>query len=96
MCLGVGGHPAPRPSSRSNIEDGMNCPRCFGKGRLVGHVTIHQGKKKATTVPEIQGLCPDCFGSGQAYCCEGADIESREEAMLNACSTDVNPNGEAV
>jgi RecJ-like exonuclease len=70
----------------------MNCPRCHGKGRLIGQCTIHQGRKQSITLDEIQGLCPDCMGQGTIHCCEG-DIEqaapTRAQAMLNATDEDL-------
>ena len=55
----------------------MNCERCHGKGRLVHKATFWKGGKEFAELDEI-GPCPDCGGSGQAYCCEG----DRAETML--------------
>ena len=63
----------------------MRCDVCHGKGRVVSKNCFGQGENHMW-LPEI-GPCPECFGTGEVSCCEGA---SREQAMLEA--TDVNPN----
>jgi hypothetical protein len=77
----------------------MICPRCHGKGRLVGEALFWQGGKNFAACPEITP-CPDCGATGCIHCCDGEQAQpDREEAMLKAARQDTmpsecNPNGE--
>jgi hypothetical protein len=69
----------------------MQCPRCYGKGRIVQQVTYWIAGDASHEVPEISP-CPVCHGACVIHCCEG----DREQAMLSASSIgECNPNGEA-
>jgi hypothetical protein len=66
----------------------MQCPKCYGKGRLVTPVTHWQAGVAVQNIPEIS-LCPVCHGQCVVHCCEG----DREQAMLNASQAgECNPN----
>lgn len=86
------------PASGIFFGGKMNCPRCYGRGRIVGEVTIHQGKKKKPISLTEIGVCPDCMGNGLLQCCEGERAEQleRAQAMINACNTDADPNGDEI
>lgn len=76
----------------------MNCPRCHGKGREILQTQFGQGRATPVTLPEI-AICPDCQGTGQAYCCDGAGEnysgEQRVTIMVEIAEellSEVNPN----
>jgi hypothetical protein len=67
----------------------MQCPRCYGKGRIVQELTHYVAGVAVAAMPEIS-LCPVCHGQCVVHCCEG----DREQAMLGAAHVagECNPN----
>lgn len=56
----------------------MNCDRCYGTGNIRRVVKVIE----APSPPGPRALyepipCPDCHGSGIAYCCDDAGASSK-------------------
>jgi len=62
----------------------MNCPKCYGRGRVTSKADFRQGRTKIT-LDEIS-QCPECQGSGIVSCCDtaGEGYVVTEQAMLEA------------
>lgn len=64
----------PRQGLRSGV---MICPRCEGDGMI-----LVSGELRPYPWPSMRPWaepCPDCGGSGVAYCCEGANSDDEDD-----------------
>lgn len=65
----------------------MQCQRCHGRGRTVEKTGFGQGNGPPLTLDEI-AICPECYGVGISYCCEGSGLEK----LVDLIPCDCNPN----